>query len=80
MRMIRTLRGALSVLAVCLTAAAIGGCGSTHHAGPPTRTRASTTTAGVTPRPAGVTYGIGDAQGLFARCATDASVVPARPA
>jgi hypothetical protein len=90
--MIRTLRRALPLLAACLSAAVLVGCGSTTRhptsnrpAAPQTFGTASATTGGSGPAtgtaapggtatsstgaaPGGVTYGIGDAQGLFASC------------
>jgi hypothetical protein len=73
MRMIRTFRGLLPLFAVCLSAAVLGGCGATHHRHRrphrATQTQRSTTTGPGTAA-AGVTYGIGDAQGEFAGCAS----------
>lgn len=70
MRMIRTFRGALPLLAACLAAALLGGCGSTHHTHQTTTRSTPTHTSTVAPGPAAgsVTYGIGDAQGVFAGC------------
>lgn len=76
MRMIRTFRGALTVLAACLAAAALGGCGGSAHHGRTrraTQTPTSTQQTGRSPAPSrpaagAVTYGIGDAQGEFAGC------------
>jgi hypothetical protein len=71
MDMIRTLRRALPLLATCLSAVALCGCGSTHRrvhrATPQTSTTVPATGAGDR---GVVTYGIGDAQGQFASCAT----------
>jgi hypothetical protein len=75
MRMIRTFRGVLALLAACAAATSLGGCGGTHHrGGHSTRTRSATTqgtSSTSTPGPAAgaVTYGIGDAQGQYAGCA-----------
>jgi hypothetical protein len=70
MDMTRTLRRALPLLAACLSAAVLCGCGSTHHAPHRTTPQSSTTPPATVPGAGNVAYGIGDAQGQFASCVT----------